>query len=111
MTTTPWATYVRMLREERGLSGAAVGRESSGAVTQSKISNWEAGKFVPDRAADVAAFATFFGRNVLEAFVVAGMLTLEEASAGLSGESTALIARLLGTPRRLGRRPARTRRQ
>src|SRR5690606_6719609 len=98
MSTTPWATYVRTLREGRKLSGAAVGRESNGAVTQTKISNWESGKFVPDRAADVAAFATFFGRNVLEAFVVAGMLTLEEASAGLSDESTALIAEVSGSP-------------
>ena len=66
--------------------------------TQATISRWRSGKAAPDEAAPVAAFAKAYGRDVLEAFVAAGLLELEDAGRGLSKYSREYLAGLEAIP-------------
>lgn len=63
-------------------------------VQQGTFNRWKTGTSVPNKPADVALFATETGRNVLEAFVAAGMLTELQAGRGLPAESRRFLASL-----------------
>lgn len=63
-------------------------------VQQGTFNRWKTGASVPNKAADVARFATDCGRNVLEAFVAAGMLDEMQAGRGLPAESRRFLASL-----------------
>lgn len=77
-----WSAYLGRLllesgkRESEFLAGLS--------VQQGTFNRWKNGKVVPNNAAVVAEFARECGRNPLEAFVAAGMLSLDEAGRGLS---------------------------
>lgn len=96
METDLWAVYVTVVSagaEERQQDVA----ERSG-VTQATISRWAGGKATPTNPAKVAAFAKAYGRNVLEAFIAAGMLEEEDAGRGLPARSRRYLAELRGLP-------------
>lgn len=91
MGSNIWSAYVRAVspRAERQEDIAAkIG------VKQATVSRWLTGKSVPDEGAPVAAFAKAYGRNVLEAFVAAGLLTEEDAGRGLPVSSRRFLAGL-----------------
>lgn len=87
-----WSVYVDAVapREQHRQEDIA---EASG-VTQATVSRWLNGKVVPDRAVEVAAFAKAYGRNVLEAFVAAGLLSEDEIGRGLPASSRRYLAEL-----------------
>lgn len=93
MTTTLWSAYVAAVAARAGVErqqdiGDRVG------VSQAAVSRWVRGLQVPDEPAVVAAFAKAFDRNVLEAFVVAGMLDEDDAGRGLPRSSRTFLAQL-----------------
>lgn len=63
-------------------------------VNQATVSRWLSGKKVPTDPAQAASFARAFRRNPLEAFVAADMLSVDEASEALSGESREFLLHL-----------------
>jgi hypothetical protein len=77
-----WADYVRAVT--RGARQQVIADRLSESVHQATVSRWLRGDKVPISAAVVAHFARTYERNPLEAFVAAGMLTVEEAGRGLS---------------------------
>lgn len=83
MTETLWQRYVAEVTGDR--TQTAMGKLTG--VGQTTIGRWINGEKRPTDAAKVAQFATRAGRNVLEAFVAAGMLTVEQAGQGLSAAS------------------------
>jgi hypothetical protein len=91
-----WAAY---LEETSGTTSrkeiaAAMSRHTESTIAASTVSNWFSGKHQPTVAAHVAAFALAYKRNPLEAFVIARLLDLEHAAAGLNDEELARITRL-----------------
>lgn len=73
-----WRTYVRQVIGDDRQSEVA--RKTG--VDQTTVSRWLAGDVSGTRrisSQSVAAFARGYGRPVLEAFVIAGFLTAEEA--------------------------------
>lgn len=92
MGSNLWSTYVLDVAP-RGAHKQSEIAERVG-VSQGAISKWMAGKAVPDEAAPVAAFARAFGRNVLESFVAAGLLSEAEAGRGLPTASRQYLAEL-----------------
>ncbi|WP_374457753.1 helix-turn-helix domain-containing protein [Nocardioides sp.] len=89
-----WAHYVRTVAEseEPGSDQAAIAARVG--VSQGTVSRWLGGRYLPDKAAVVAAFAKAYGHNVLEAFVAAGMLTELEAGRGLPATSRRFLQQL-----------------
>jgi len=85
-----WQTYVQIVAAGRSQTELA----SQTGIAQTSISRWLSGTKRPTEAAKVAAFATALDRNVLEAFVAAGMLTVEQAGAGLDDRSLKMLATL-----------------
>lgn len=85
-----WSAYVRTVAD--GEEQAAIAERA--AVSQGTVSRWLSGRYIPDKAAPVVGFARAYGREVLEALVAAQMLTLDEASRGLSDSGCALLERL-----------------
>lgn len=63
-------------------------------IGQPTIGRWINGQNIPTEAAKVAAFAQGYERNVLEAFVAAGMLTEEQAGKALPALSVMLLRSL-----------------
>ena len=96
-----WSRYVNLVAGHLE-TGSAIARhikEKTGmGPSQPTVSRWMNGTYVPDKPAEVANFARAFRRDVLEAFVAAGMLTLTEASRGLSKESMGFLASLNNAP-------------
>lgn len=82
-----WLRYVA--HWTRGLTQADIGKRAG--VSQGTVSRWLTGEKLPTEGAKVAAFARAFHRNVLEAFVAARMISIDEAGAGLSDESRDLL--------------------
>lgn len=82
-----WADYVRAVvaMTTPGADQTTIAKKAG--TTQGTISRWMGGRYLPDKAAPVAAFAQAYGRNVLEAFVAAGMLDEETAGRGLPASS------------------------
>lgn len=82
-----WSLYVRRVIDEAtpGADQTTVAKRAG--TTQATISRWLTGRYLPDKAAPVAAFAQAYNRNVLEAFVAAGMLEEETAGRGLPSSS------------------------
>ena len=87
-----WQAYVLriMAQDEQADAAERVG------VSQATVSRWRAGRYVPTEAAVVASFARAYGRNPLEAFVAAGMLTEREAGRALSESSRRLLSVIRG---------------
>ena len=85
--TDLWLRYVAVLTP--GMTQDEISKKAG--VSQGTISRWINGRKLPTEAAKVAAFARGFNRNVLEAFVVAGMITLHEAERGLDSEARAFL--------------------
>lgn len=87
MSSDEWARYVKYVigSDDQTTAGARVG------VSQTTIGRWLKGK-VPD-AGHVAALAEEYDRDVLEAFVAAGLLTVNQAPS-LSGTSREMLAGL-----------------
>ncbi len=83
MRNDTWITYVRTVIGHDTQTRA--GKRT--LLGQTTIGRWLNGAKAPTEAAKVAAFAQGYGRNVLEAFVAAGMLTEEEAGRGLPASS------------------------
>lgn len=95
MADNLWSLYVRRLiaisghdRESDFLRGLT--------VQQGTFNRWKNGEKVPTNPAAVALFAKECGRNVLEAFVAAGMLTRQEAGRGLPVASARFLDSLTG---------------
>lgn len=93
-----WSAYVSWLFEEsktNGVGGMPVRTQGEFATAlgsnQPTISRWLNGLYVPDNAAEVAHMARKLGRNPLEAFVAAGMLSQAEAGRGLEEQSRDLL--------------------
>lgn len=85
-----WRLYVKSLTQ--GQTQSEIATQSD--LAQTTVSRWLSGSYAPTEAAKVAAFARGYGRNVLEAFVAAGMLTEREAVGGLTDESRLLLKRV-----------------
>lgn len=64
-------------------------------VSQPTIGRWLKDQVRPTDAGNVAAFAQGYGRNVLEAFVAAGLLSEADARSGLPDESRLFLKRLM----------------
>lgn len=67
-------------------------------IGQPTIGRWLNGLNVPTEAAKVAAFAQGYERNVLEAFIAAGMLTEEQAGKALPAKSIMMLRSLMSDP-------------
>jgi transcriptional regulator with XRE-family HTH domain len=80
---TLWIAYVEALMGEDTQTQAA----ARTGIAQTTIGRWLNGVKAPTEAAKVAAFAQGYQRNVIEAFVAAGMLTGEQAGRGLPAKS------------------------
>lgn len=91
--STYWSAYVRLLRGDMSQTDFA-DRYLGAKSQQGKVSRWEKGESPPDRAADVAFLARETGHNVLEAFVAAGMLELEEAIVGMEPENLDVLEQI-----------------
>lgn len=87
-----WAKYVREV--SAGATQSDVAAKCEPPVNQSTVGRWLRGDYAPTDAATVAAFASGHGRNVLEAFVAAGMLDEADAGAGLPESSRAYLESL-----------------
>lgn len=101
---TMWAKYVIHLVGDEHWK---VTRDRGG-VSQGTISRWRNSELLPDKAAVVAYFARAYGRNPLEAFVAAGMLTMDEARTAIDPESVLLLETLAGKRRGRSLRSAGT---
>lgn len=88
-----WIRYVRTVIGEDTQTRAGERTQ----LGQTTIGRWLNGAKAPTEAAKVAAFAQGYGRNVLEAFVAAGMLSEEQAGAGLP-KSSVWFLRSLSDP-------------
>lgn len=88
-----WSDYVREIT--RGSAQKAETQAEIGelvGVHQSTIGRWlRDDEPHPTDAAQIAKFAQAFDRNPLEAFVAAGILSEEEAGAGLKADSRKLL--------------------
>lgn len=95
MNDNLWSLYVRQL-----LANSGHDRESDFlrglTVQQGTFNRWKNGEKVPTNPAAVALFAKECGRNVLEAFIAAGMLTRKEAGRGLPASSARFLDSLTG---------------
>lgn len=85
-----WIAYVAAVVGDDTQTEA--GRKTK--LGQTTIGRWLNGAKQPTEAAKVAAFATGYERNVLEAFVAAGMLTEEQAGKGLPAGSRMFLRSL-----------------
>lgn len=85
-----WIAYVRAVIGDDTQTRAG----ERTMLGQTTIGRWLNGAKAPTEAAKVAAFAQGYGRNVLEAFVAAGMLTDDQASKGLSAKSRMFLRSL-----------------
>lgn len=83
-----WARYVKYVvgDDDQTTVAARVG------VSQTTVSRWLKG-MVPDPGT-VAALAEEYGRSVPEAFVAAGMLTVDQVGRSMSKASRQLLAEL-----------------
>lgn len=92
MGSNLWSTYVLDVAPRGGHKQSEIADRAG--VSQGAISKWMAGKAVPDKAVHVAGFARACGRNVLEAFVAAGLLSEADAGRGLPPASREYLAEL-----------------
>lgn len=118
-----WTSYVRAVT--RGTHNGEdptqmqIAQRLGHAVHQTTVGRWLAGSNAPTNAADVAHFARSYDRNPLEAFVAAGMLTLDEAGQAIGTKERAFLRSLDGhaspessngpvlrAARRTGRKPS-----
>lgn len=83
-----WAAYIRVVARDDDQHQIA----AAAGVNQSTASRWKRGTKTPTNPANVAAFARKYGRNPLEAFIAADMITEAEAGRGLSADSRELLA-------------------
>ena len=83
-----WAAYIALLKGSK----SQVAFAHASGQSQGKISRWMTGEQPPTQAAVVADLARRLGRNPLEAFVAAGMLSEPEAGRGLMPEDRAQLA-------------------
>lgn len=86
-----WMEYVEAVTD--GATQTAIALHTG--ITQSTISRWLRGDKVPTEAAQAAKFAQKYQRNPLEAFVAAGMLTIEEAGRGLDIRERTFLVELM----------------
>lgn len=87
---TLWQQYVSAVLGEDNQSDAA----KKTRVNQTTLGRWIRGEVRPTNAANVAAFAQDYGRNVLEAFVAAELLDEASASKGLSDLDRAFLRKM-----------------
>lgn len=87
-----WSLYVQQLLDESGKRESEFIRDLS--VQQGTFNRWRTGRSVPDKAALVAEFARELDRNPLEAFVAAGMLSMEEAGRSLTAQERRFLSSL-----------------
>lgn len=85
-----WSAYVRAVIGDDSQTTA----EAVTGIAQSTIGRWLRGAKAPTEAAKVAAFAQAYKRNVLEAFVAAGMLDEDDAGRGLPAKSRMFLRSL-----------------
>lgn len=98
-----WAAYVRRIAGHLKQKEIEVHIDATLRIRgprQATISRWLSAGSMPDKAADIAAFARAFDRNPLEAFVAASLLTEDEAGRGLDDDSRTLLAELKGRSHR-----------
>lgn len=88
-----WAKYVAEIRVMAGGPTQDQMAEKTG-VPQGTISRWLDAKNPSRDPANVAQFAKGYERNVLEAFVAAGLLEVEDARAGMDDDSVAFLERV-----------------
>lgn len=95
---TTWQKYVATITGDATQTAIAERTE----IAQTTIGRWLNGTKAPTEAAKVAAFAQSYDRNPLEAFVAAGMLTVDQAGRGLEAHSVKLLESLVDelAPRR-----------
>lgn len=89
-----WSEYVQRLYADSG-SGSEDEFVQGMSINQSTLGRWRRGVKTPDRAVVVAEFARDLGRNPVEAFVAADMLTIEEAGRALSAGERAFLVGLI----------------
>lgn len=85
-----WSEYVKLVVRDEP---QAVVRERLG-MSQSTASRWMSGTYSPSDAATIAHFARTYGRNPLEAFVVAGVLEMDQVLPALNDDAVHLLAEL-----------------
>lgn len=86
-----WGAYVRRFTKSETQQEIA----DRAQVDQATAGRWQKGKKAPIRPATVAVFAQSLDRNPVEAFVAAGMLTIEQAGNAIDDDSRALLIQLL----------------
>lgn len=87
---TPWQKYVEAVTG--GATQTAIG-EATG-IAQTTIGRWLRGQKAPSEAAQAAKFALAYDRNPLEAFVAAGMLSIDDAGRGLTLKERTFLVEL-----------------
>lgn len=88
---TMWSDYVKDV--SAGVTNRVIAETCDPRVNQTTAGRWLRDEVRPS-AGDVAAFANGFGRNVLEAFVAAGLLDEADARSGLPETSRAYLDKL-----------------
>jgi transcriptional regulator with XRE-family HTH domain len=86
-----WGAYVRRFTHSE--TQREIGERAG--VDQATAGRWQKGEKAPARPATVAVFAQSLGRNPVEAFVAAGMLTIDQAGNAIDDDSRALLVQLL----------------
>lgn len=89
-----WAAYVRDVAGDVSAQAIAdriadrVGR----GVSQPTVNRWLNGVYSGElKPGNVAAFAAAYDRPVLQAFLAAGLLAVDDVAEGLSGEDVAFV--------------------
>lgn len=84
-----WANYVKAVTEPESHAQKEIAARAG--VVQSTVGRWIRGSYTPDDAAVVAKFAESYGRNPVEAWVAAGVLTVEAAGVALTKSDLAFL--------------------
>lgn len=85
--TYDWPRYLELV------SGTTVRKAigKAAGVSESAASRWLNGETRPTNAVHVAKFAQTYGRNPLEAFIAAGLLSIEQASKALDLDARRML--------------------
>jgi hypothetical protein len=92
-----WAAYVKAVAGDETAQAIAdrITERVGQGVSQPTISRWLGGRHSGElKPGNVAAFATAFGRPVLQAFLAAGLLKREDVGTGLTKAEVAFVLEL-----------------
>lgn len=92
-----WAAYVRAVAGDVPAQAIAdrISEHIGRGISQPTVNRWLNGQYSGElKPGNVAAFATAFGRPVLQAFLAAGLLNREDVEKGLTPTQIAYVLEL-----------------